>query len=300
MTTTSPDTTSALTAALLQARGTDGGWGYFAADQSRLEPTCWGLLALLATADRRSQVDLAASAAFLARAQRDHGLLVDRDDLPPNLGINGLVAILLAQHPELLAPEATARLILALEAARGIQLKQAPQLRQDNSLQGWSWIQDTFSWIEPTAWCLLALKRATDRSGESAARIDEAERLLFDRVCASGGWNYGNPYVLDQVLDAYVPTTALGLLALHDRRDHEVVQRSLAFLEAERLSEASGMALGLTELCLRIYGRPSTDVERRLLNLYEDTAFMGNAAIQGLVLYALTANEHDATAFRIS
>ena len=31
---------------LLAGRNADGGWGYYAGKASRLEPTCWGLLAL--------------------------------------------------------------------------------------------------------------------------------------------------------------------------------------------------------------------------------------------------------------
>ena len=147
---------------------------------------------------------------------------------------------------------------------------------------------------------LLALKQITDRMGEAAARIDEAERLLFDRMCVSGGWNYGNAHVLGQALHAYVPTTALGLLALHDRRTHDVVTSSLSFLESEWSSEQSGTALGLTALCLRVYGRATEDVEHLLLQRFEATGYLDNVATLGLALYALTSDEHDAEAFRIA
>src|SRR5262249_42902645 len=90
------------------------------------------------------------------------------------------------------------------------------QDRQDNTLQGWPWIEESFSWVEPTAWCMLAMKISSallpDR--ERAARIDEAERLLLDRMCQTGGWNYGNSNTLGRELSAHVPTTALALLAL--------------------------------------------------------------------------------------
>ncbi len=33
--------------ALLSAANADGGWGYYPGKASRLEPTCWALLALL-------------------------------------------------------------------------------------------------------------------------------------------------------------------------------------------------------------------------------------------------------------
>ena len=60
------------------------------------------------------------------------------------------------------------------------------------------------------------------------------------------------------------------------------------------------MALGLTGLCLSMYGRPTAAVEQLLHERYNETAFLGNAANQGLVLYALTAHEHNAAAFRIA
>ena len=89
----------------------------------------------------------------------------------------------------------------ALVAARGLALKPSPVQRQDNALQGWSWIDGTFSWGEPTAWALLALKkcRARGMTAKGAeARIRDGEAILRDRVCVTGGWNYGNSNVFGQ------------------------------------------------------------------------------------------------------
>ena len=51
-----------------------------------------------------------------------------------------------------------ARLVPALVRIKGISVKDTP--RPSDALQGWPWIEDTFSWVEPTAFCLLALKRS--------------------------------------------------------------------------------------------------------------------------------------------
>src|SRR5699024_403026 len=56
----------------------------------------------------------------------------------------------------------------------------------DGTLRGWSWIDNTFSWVEPTSYALLALKA---HGIGTHSRVQEAERLLLDRVCADGGWN---------------------------------------------------------------------------------------------------------------
>ena len=116
-------------------------------------------------------------------------------------------------------------------------------------------MDDTFSWVEPTAYCLLALKRARHLgvvpTRDIAARVDEAERMLADRACAGGGWNYGNAHVFDKDLRPHGPTTALALLALQDRRDLPCVQAGLSFLTAHANRERSGLALALTLICLQ-------------------------------------------------
>ena len=50
----------------------------------------------------------------------------------------------------------------------------------DGALIGWPWINDTFSWVQPTSYAIFALKLVGLREH---ARIKEAEALLFDRMC---------------------------------------------------------------------------------------------------------------------
>ena len=57
---------------------------------------------------------------------------------------------------------------------------------------GWPWVDGTHSWLEPTAWAVLALGRAG--RGEHP-RVAEGRALIADRAIGSGGWNYGNPSV---------------------------------------------------------------------------------------------------------
>ena len=103
----------------------------------------------------------------------------------------------------------------------------------------------------------LGVVHATD----IAARVDEAERMLADRACAGGGWNYGNAHVFDKDLRPHGPTTALALLALQDRRDLPCVQAGSAFLTAHADRERSGLALALTLICLE--SRSAADHWRR-------------------------------------
>src|SRR5262245_13231376 len=233
--------TNSLADVLLHGRNADGGWGYYPGKESRIEPTCWAALCL-ARADKSKKDLTDAASRWLVSRLRSDGFLDAATGEPPNRGVNGL-SWLCTRNAGTWSPE-LGRLLAALGRTKGVAMENGTN-RQDNALQGWSWIEGTFSWIEPTAWCLLALKKNPTlmSSGERSARIDEAERLLLDRVCRTGGWNYGNSNMLGQELYAHVPTTALTLLALQDRREHPSVQKSLEYLVSQRLAEPTGMAL---------------------------------------------------------
>lgn len=195
------------------------------------------------------------------------------------------------------SPDPT-RLLDALIAVKGVSVD-APDPRQDNTLQGWPWMPDTFSWIEPTAWCLLALKKAGARARGAQARIDEAEKLIVNRTCEPGGWNFGNASVVGQDLRPYVPTTAIALIALQDRRQAPAVSRSIAWLTDARLKEPSAPALALASVALRIYGVAADDVDARLAEDVERAERVGNLQALAMALYALSAERHGGRALRV-
>jgi hypothetical protein len=183
-----------------------------------------------------------------------------------------------------------------LQRVKGTALPPSTINRQDNSLQAWSWIDGTFSWVEPTAWCLLALKQwSATRGAVERGRIVVAEQMLVDRCCAKGGWNYGNANMLGQELKPFVPTTALTLLSLQDRESLPEVVRSVAFLEREATSERSGTALALALMALRAYGRSADAVRNTLVAQLPTTLDLGKTVSVAMSLYALSeADRHAA------
>jgi hypothetical protein len=207
--------------------------------------------------------------------------------VPPNTVFNALAALTFLQDSStvLLAQPVIGRLV----QAKGLQLGQSEAVRQDNSIQAWSWVDGTASWVEPTAWCLLLLKKNRSRSfaREAAERIRDGERFLFDRVCQDGGWNYGNPEVYGQKLWAYVPTTAMALLAMQDHRDHSIVIRSLEQLQNDVMNERSLAAVALSIICLRTFGVATDALEQTAIELSADTD-PGNLLSIAMTLYALT------------
>jgi hypothetical protein len=257
-----------------------------------LEPTCWALLALSAAGERVS-LDV------LGAWPRRDGWFVDRSSDAVNVAFNGLAAATLAA---LAAPRAVSDGVReALVAAKGEKIAPSRINRQDNSLQGWAWTAGTFSWVEPTAWGLLGLKMLAGqaRDGAVSARLSEGERVLADRVCAAGGWNHGNSNMLGAELSPYLSTSALGLMALGDRRDTDVVRKTLAYVESARLSERSAIALGLTRVALGLFGRPAADVADALRAEGARTGFLGNAHAIGVAVYALSAEAGGFQAFKV-
>ena len=287
----------ALKAGLVARQAADGGWAYYAGKASRLEPTCWALLALGSTGAAGDR-----ALTFLRSLARDDGLLWDPGSPEVNFAWNGLTLLAIRARP---ADDALRdRIVDALVGVKGVQLParpgEAPVIPHDGLLQAWPWTTETFSWVEPTACCLLALKQAARRTPAVAARLDEAEALLVDRVCPGGGWNYGNAAVLGQDLRAYVPTTALALLALQDRPAEVSVSTSLDWLVAHGGSEPSAMALSLSAIALTVFGRPVRPLLDGLASMYGVTGYLENAHLMAMALYALTLDDHAARHLRVA
>jgi hypothetical protein len=269
--------------ALLAGANATGGWAYYAGKAARLEPTCWAELALGTRTPSHS-------GEFLSKCQQSTGWLAEDLRWPVNIGFNGLAAFTWLALPDLATDDARRRLLAALSASKGVAAPPSDVSIQNNALQGWSWIDGNFSWVEPTCWGLLALKKARRRGlagAEAHARIDEADRLLIDRTCSSGGWNYGNANMLHKNLRPFVPTTALGLLALQDRRKEPAVARSLAFLEDHWADEISATSLGLSCICLTVYNRPVNAIAARLREQVDRTRSFANLRGIALALCAL-------------
>lgn len=264
---------SGLTRMLETGRNPDGGWGYYPGKASRLEPTCWALLALPSV-----------PADVLRSWPVQDGLLLERAGGSPNIAFHALAIVTLLRRGQAHA-SGNETLVRALEGRRGLTLEPSEINRQDNGIQGWSWIDGTFSWVEPTAWGLLALERWRAAGGRpDETRVTDARRLLADRCCLSGGWNYGNSNMLGKELRPYVPNTAVALLALHGQ-DTDVVRRSLTWLDGAASGETSGVALALASLALRAYERPIQAVQTALAAQTEVTLTLENqlAAAQTLV-----------------
>ena len=260
--------------ALLSSRNTDGGWGYYPGKASRLEPTAWGLLALNEPPG------------LLKKWRQQGSWRVDVAGAPINYAFQALAGLVLLHHADYIQDgSAIAR---ALVEVKGVSFEQTDAIRQDNSLQAWPWLDGTFSWVEPTALALLLIKKCRGGLPAGAAeRIAVGERMLIDRVCAGGGWNYGGSNVFGQDLFPYVPTTAWGLLALQDRPQEPAVVRSLARLRQDATTEPSAQALAIAVLALRVAGKPDPAIAAALATVAARAMTLHHNVGLALTMYAL-------------
>lgn len=176
---------------------------------------------------------------------------------------------------------------------------QEPIVDHDQNLVGWPWTADTAAWVEPTAWSLLAVKRLRGRLPRQRAteRIRQGERMLADRMCRGGGWNYGNRRVLGEDLPPYPDTTALALIALHDSPSDHVTGASIARLHDMLATNRSALVLALAALALRLYGEDVAPLRAQLHERLRSGQDVDDVRTLALILLAL---DEDSLHFRVN
>jgi len=280
---------------LLALQNPDGGYGARSGLPSATEPTA---VALLALSFEPGPDGTTATRAWLRAQQTPEGGWPAMAGLQEPSWATALAVLALARYPDegAAVQGGTTWLIgqrgRTIDGRRGLLGRlfgRAPAVELNGALVGWPWLVDTFSWVEPTAYALLALKAVEPRSAEAAARIGQGERVLLDRVCPDGGWNYGNARVLGENLWSYPDTTALALLALGKASSAAVAGQALDALEAMLAANQSGLATALGVLALAAHGRDVRTLRARLSTRFEETGFLGDA--RSLAWALLAAND---------
>jgi hypothetical protein len=210
---------------LRSTQNADGGWGFFPGKQSWLEPTAYALMALHDDSSSRENFD--------------RGWNLMRSWQLPDGSWQPCAAVRDSHW--------TTALCVTLHCLGGVHdhnfrrgvdwlldtsgIENRWQYRMahfvspsvvelDPSFKAWPWLPGCSSWIEPTAHALVALKKAAKALPEArlSSRISMGEKMILERRCKDGGWNYGNRKILGTELPSYPETTALALLGLSGNR----------------------------------------------------------------------------------
>jgi hypothetical protein len=250
-----------LVATLRDARARDGGFGPLADRAAEVEPTAVAVLAL----------DDPAGRDWLASHQRRDGRFTVVPGAVQSTSATALAALALGPGP------ARERALAVLPRLRARRAGPDPLVPHDPATRGWGWTPSTFGWVEPTAWAVLALRRLRP----AAPEIADGLRVLADRECEGGGWNYGNRVVYGTELTPFVQTTAAAVLALQGSVP-ELLARGRRVLLEQTIEEQGGLSLAMAFTALRLTGdAPPTAIEDALAARFEATAFLGDVTAIG-------------------
>lgn len=288
---------------LQNTQNEDGGWGFRGGLVSRVEPTCWALLALLQTELQGEQSErVARGLEFLRRSQLADGSWPAIPEQQTGSSSTSLACwSLLAAKDTSNAANAGLRWIcddwprdsaLWRRAINSLLRKNKEIVQHNDACRGWGWTPKTASWVEPTAFALIALSQCPAQLLPSGAKRREslAKALLLDRMCPGGGWNCGNPRTYGVAGEPLVVPTVWALIALRAERERPEVRASLDWLKQNVSGIRSGASLALARLCFRVFGEAQEIGEYRIRAAFERNAFLENICVAAWTCLAFTEN----------
>lgn len=261
----------------------EGGFAAKIGGNYRPDSTAWAVLALSAAGAKDDHIE--PSRARLTDSQLKDGRVCALPELPDTYWVTPLA--ILAWQGSQCQLKAQSNAIEFLIHTTGLHWKRRDDspVANDPGIQGWSWITNTHSWVEPTAISLIALERVGYGTHK---RTNEATRMLMDRQLSHGGWNYGNTVVFDQKLRPMPENTGMALNALAGRVAEEKVTRSLDYLEFQIKKLRTPLSLGWSLLGLGAWGKRPGHAKKRILESLELQKIYGDYDTSLLALLILS------------
>ena len=238
----------------------DGGWGYFPGRGSWLEPTFYAMLALDGCPGAKEMVNRGWKA--VRSWQLPTGAWrAGPEAADPHWSTALAVTLHVARGEFDSSFRAGVRWLLGTAGVEGgLWLWMAKWFKghlveYDPALAGWPWRPGNAAWVEPTAHTLISLKNAASHydSENLSYRVSLGERMLIDRRCRDGGWNYGNRRIYRMDLPSYDETTAIALLGLRGCPGVDL-QPSVNLALRQWHAARSPYAKAWLTICLRNYG----------------------------------------------
>jgi hypothetical protein len=250
-----------VTKLLLDWQNRDGSWGYYPGTPGLIEPTVYAILAL----HREKKESSSRALAWLANQQQKAGNYyhLDKKASWPTYWVYFLKKVL--GEGDTVQAEAALKWIISQKGV-GAAFSQGAAGRGIGA-PGWPWYDGAASWVESTAYALIALKKVKKNSPEISQRIEEGESFILSRACRGGGWNSGNARLFDIDLDFYPTNTAFALLALQDHDTNSTVLESLYCFAEFLETTASIFLLALGVIVLHTFSEDTAKISEKLHRL---------------------------------
>ncbi len=205
----------------------EGGFANCAGGAFRGDATAWAIVALVAAGEVQDNELIRLGRSRLAASQLPDGRLALAADHPEVYWPTSLALLAWQHSPAHQERLSRAAHFLLSHSGTHWQTKDGEDLH-DHSLRGWPWVDNTYSWIAPTALGIMALK--ITGYGDQP-RISEGQRLILARECLHGGWNYGNRFLFGAELRPMPEDTGMALNALEGATTRPAMTRSLEYLK---------------------------------------------------------------------
>lgn len=223
--------------------------GYLERQEPAAEPTA---LAVLALAGRGLLKEAQPGADYLHALQLADGAVPVRSGEDGPSWTTSLAVLAWRAVGEMAESPAVKKAVAWIESQHGKSLPRHPDMGHNTEIDGWPWAAGTHSWLEPTAFHLLALKAAKRRESR---RARDAALLLIDRQLPQGGCNYGNTFVLGQELRPHAQPSGIALAALAGETDRSGrIERSVAWVQQAISSQTTACSLSWALLGLAAHG----------------------------------------------
>ena len=172
--------------------------------------------------------------------------------------------------------------------AEGVTFPDAKGRDHDNSIPGWPWYEENYSWVEPTCYALLALHKV----GQSThKRSVDGFRLLVDRALPAGGWNYGSVSLHGRPLRPQIATSGIALLTLAlspETPPSALIDKACHYLQNALLKIQTPKSMSWAILGLRAWNRLPSNCDELLSNCWRKYGAKSENGLE-VALFALAA-----------
>lgn len=229
--------TSNLTAAFLETQTKDGWWPYLPGHGESVEATAW-----CAIACKKNEKLARAALKHLTEIQNSDGgwsTAADTGASDWSTAAALLALNVLKKHTKAIDPSLTTgieravsrgcKLLVSLRTdiitdltRVGLMVMQGPEFDYP---RGWPWEPNTYHWVEPTSYAILAIKSSPYAADKRYKQIvSQAQQYLLEKTCSAGGWNFGSPRTLGTDWPPLPSPTAFALLAMQDQSGPKIDQ----------------------------------------------------------------------------